>query len=298
MIWRLLGVRIGRRVFDDGCYMPERTLVTIGDDCTLNAGSKIQCHSQEDGAFKSDRITIGAGCTLGVGALVHYGVTMGDGAVLAPDSFLMKGEEVPPHARWGGNPAEQADAADSRSAADARFVAESMVVGPGCRVRRPPHDHAVGRHRHRQRCLGGAGRHRGNGELEADSMGRLATAGREFWRNVLTAGGFTAIPRWTLDPAPGVGEHEATIPDDLVAALRRLADDLAVPLSSVLLAAHAKVLAALSGEREVATGYVAAEGGRTVAVPADDRARLVAELAAGRPSSRVGTVGAQGLPGR
>ena len=61
---------------------------------------------------------------------------------------------------------------------------------------------------------------------------------------------------------PGVAEHETTVPDDLVAALRRLADELAVPLSSVLLAAHAKVLAALSGEREVVTGYVAADGGR------------------------------------
>ena len=90
----------------------------------------------------------------------------------------------------------------------------------------------------------------------------LAEAGREFWRGVLVAGGFTAIPRWTLDPVTGVVEHEATIPDDLVAALRLLADELAVPLSSVLLAAHAKVLAALSGEREVATGYVAARGGR------------------------------------
>jgi hypothetical protein len=27
--------------------------------------------------------------------------------VLAPDSFLMKGEEVPPHTRWGGNPARE-----------------------------------------------------------------------------------------------------------------------------------------------------------------------------------------------
>ena len=67
----------------------------------------IQPHSQEDGAFKSDRIGIGAGCTVGVGALVHYGVTIGDGAALAPDSFLMKGEEVPSHARWGGNPARE-----------------------------------------------------------------------------------------------------------------------------------------------------------------------------------------------
>ncbi|MET9446596.1 Pls/PosA family non-ribosomal peptide synthetase [Streptomyces cinerochromogenes] len=112
LVWRLMGVRIGRRVFDDGCYVTERTLTTIGDECTLNAGSKIQCHSQEDGTFKSDGTTLGAGCTLGVGAHVHYGVTMGDGSVLAPDSFLMKGEEVPPNAQWGGNPAVDMPEAD------------------------------------------------------------------------------------------------------------------------------------------------------------------------------------------
>ena len=67
--------------------------------------------------------------------------------------------------------------------------------------------------------------------------------------------GLTVVPRWTLEPVPGAGEHEVRIPDELVAAARRLADDLAVPLSSVLLAAHAKVLGALSGEREVCTGY-------------------------------------------
>jgi len=107
LVWRLLGVRIGRRVFDDGAIIMEKTLTTIGDDCTLNARSIVQPHSQEDGSFKSDRIVIGAGCTLGIGVVVHYGVTMGDGAVLAADSFLMKGEEVPPHAYWGGNPARE-----------------------------------------------------------------------------------------------------------------------------------------------------------------------------------------------
>lgn len=105
VIWRLLGVRLGRMVFDDGCYLTERAMAAIGDGCTLNAGSVVQCHSQEDGAFKSDRSTIGSGCTLGVGAFVHYGVTVGDGAVLGPDSFLMKGEMVPQEAWWGGNPA-------------------------------------------------------------------------------------------------------------------------------------------------------------------------------------------------
>ena len=87
-------------------------------------------------------------------------------------------------------------------------------------------------------------------------------AGREFWRGALVAGGSTAIPRWSLDPAPGVAVHDAKIPDDLVVRLRGLADQLGVTASSVLLAAHAKVVAALSGERQVTAGYVARAGGR------------------------------------
>ena len=70
----MLGAKIGKRVFDDGCTFTERRFVTVGDRCTLNAGAVVQCHSQEDGAFKSDRSAIGAGTTLGVGAFVHYGV--------------------------------------------------------------------------------------------------------------------------------------------------------------------------------------------------------------------------------
>ncbi len=103
--WRLLGVRIGRRVFDDGCDIVERTLASVGSDCALNAGSTIQSHSLEDGTFKSDHFSIGAGCTIGTHAFVHYGVTMGDGAVVDTDSFVMKGECIPPRARWQGNPA-------------------------------------------------------------------------------------------------------------------------------------------------------------------------------------------------
>ncbi len=107
MILRGVGTRIGRRVFNDGCGMPERQLVIIGDDCTLNEASTVQCHSQEDGTFKSDYSTLGSNVTLGPGAHVHYGVTIGDGAELTTDCFLMKGEQVPAGARWGGNPAHE-----------------------------------------------------------------------------------------------------------------------------------------------------------------------------------------------
>jgi non-ribosomal peptide synthetase-like protein len=107
VLWWLMGVRIGRRVFDDGAHISDPSLTAIGDESVLNYRSKIQCHSLEDGTFKCDRTTIGAGCALGVGAFVLYGVIMGEGSALAADSFLMKGEEVPAHARWGGNPAKE-----------------------------------------------------------------------------------------------------------------------------------------------------------------------------------------------
>jgi amino acid adenylation domain-containing protein len=74
----------------------------------------------------------------------------------------------------------------------------------------------------------------------------------------------------------GVGAHEARISSELAAALRRLADELSVALSSVWLTAHAKVLGALSGEREVSTGYAASK----------DRPPLLCRLTTGPRSWR------------
>jgi len=83
--------------------------VAIGDRCTLNAGTVIQCHSQENNAFKSDRVELGSDVSIGVNGFVHYGVRLGGGAVLEADSFLMKGEQLPPRTRWAGNPAMEVD---------------------------------------------------------------------------------------------------------------------------------------------------------------------------------------------
>ena len=107
----------------------------------------------------------------------------------------------------------------------------------------------------------------------------------------------TAFPRWTLDPVPGVGRARgggSRGPGGGATPAGRCRRRAA---SAVLLAAHATVLAALSGEREVATGYVAAEGAsplpcRLTAEPGTWRALLQA-----RPG-RVEIAAAQGLPGR
>jgi non-ribosomal peptide synthetase-like protein len=105
VISRLLGVKLGRRVFDDGCRFFDKSLIEVGDYANLNEGSTFQGHSLEEGIFKCDYIKIGNRCSIGSAAFVHYGVTMGDNVVLDPDSFLMKGEIVDADTVWRGNPA-------------------------------------------------------------------------------------------------------------------------------------------------------------------------------------------------
>ena len=114
-VWRLLGVRVGRRLFDDGASISEKSLVELGDDVTLNAGVILQPHSMEDGVFKAAPITVDSGAELAPMAFVHYDTVIGAGAVLGGNAFLTKGQRVPPGARWLGNPAEEFAAAGSAS---------------------------------------------------------------------------------------------------------------------------------------------------------------------------------------
>lgn len=107
-IYRLLGVRMGRMVFDDGCAITEKALVEIGDHCCLNEATALQSHSLEDGLFKSDHIRLASGSTLGPGAFVNYGVRISADATVLADAFVMKGSVIGRGQTWSGNPARTA----------------------------------------------------------------------------------------------------------------------------------------------------------------------------------------------
>jgi non-ribosomal peptide synthetase-like protein len=106
IISRLLGVRMGKKVFDDGCSFFDKSLIEIGDYSNLNELSVVHGHSLEEGIFKTDKIRIGKGCSIGLAAFVHYGVSMEDNVALGADSFLMKGESPDSDTTWRGNPAK------------------------------------------------------------------------------------------------------------------------------------------------------------------------------------------------
>ena len=91
-----------------------------------------QAHSLAEGVFKSDRISIGDGCTLGPAAFLHYGTRVGHGAVIETESFLMKGEGVPAGQRWYANPARPVPALVPAPVAEASISdAPVDVPGPG-----------------------------------------------------------------------------------------------------------------------------------------------------------------------
>ncbi len=108
--FRLMGAKIGKRVFLDTTYLTEFDLISIGDDAALNDSCTIQTHLFEDRVMKMSTIHIGAHCSVGAGSVVLYDTLMQDGATLGDLSLLMKGESLPAHTQWHGTPAHKTSA--------------------------------------------------------------------------------------------------------------------------------------------------------------------------------------------
>lgn len=103
--FRLLGAKIGRRVYMETTDLSEFDLATVGDEANLNADCTIQTHLFEDRVMKMSTVEIGPRCNVGAGSLVLYDTRMEDGSSLGDLSLLMKGEVLPPDSHWEGIPA-------------------------------------------------------------------------------------------------------------------------------------------------------------------------------------------------
>jgi non-ribosomal peptide synthetase-like protein len=121
---RLLGARIGRRVYIHSTGFLEFDLVEIGDRSILNQGCILQTHLFEDRILKASRLRIGADCEIGAQSVVLYDAEMQDGARLGPLSLLMKGECLPAGTEWMGNPLAAVDGADRVCGGHARGAAQ------------------------------------------------------------------------------------------------------------------------------------------------------------------------------
>ena len=110
MYLRLLGARIGRRVFTDTTDMTEFDLVSVGDDAALNEDAGLQTHLFEDRVMKVSALEIGPRASVGSLAIVLYDSRMEAETQLGDLSVLMKGETLPAGTSWEGSPARPARA--------------------------------------------------------------------------------------------------------------------------------------------------------------------------------------------
>ncbi|GGK19776.1 peptide synthetase [Pilimelia terevasa] len=108
--FRLMGVKLGRRVYLATTLFSEWDLVEIGDYAALNYGSVLQNHLFEDRVFKSSSMRVEAETSVGNMAIVLYDSVLSRGASLGPLSLLMKGETLPEYTAWHGIPCERATA--------------------------------------------------------------------------------------------------------------------------------------------------------------------------------------------
>jgi non-ribosomal peptide synthetase-like protein len=103
---RLLGARIGKRVFTDTTDITEFDLVTVGDDVALNSECGLQTHLFEDRVMKLGTIEVGDRASVGTISIVLYDAVMEPGARLGELSVVMKGERLPADTSWEGSPAQ------------------------------------------------------------------------------------------------------------------------------------------------------------------------------------------------
>ncbi|KJR05853.1 hypothetical protein UG54_15360 [Gordonia sihwensis] len=104
-LWlRALGARIGRGVWCESYWLPEADLVTLSDGATVQRGCVVQTHLFHDRVMAIDSVTLAAGATLGPHCVALPASGIETSATVGPASLVMRGDVVPAHTRWQGNP--------------------------------------------------------------------------------------------------------------------------------------------------------------------------------------------------
>jgi non-ribosomal peptide synthetase-like protein len=108
ILMRVLGVKVGKRVFMNTTDITEFDMVTICDDAALNADCGPQTHLFEDRVMKVGSVKIGARSSIGSGTIILYDSELGDDTHIEALSLVMKGERLSPGTDWVGSPVRPA----------------------------------------------------------------------------------------------------------------------------------------------------------------------------------------------
>jgi acetyltransferase-like isoleucine patch superfamily enzyme len=126
IFYRLLGMKVGRKVLIDSVHLYDVDLIEIGDGASIGGDAVIMAHALEAAHVYFKRVRIGAGAAIGMGTIVLPGADIGAGAVIGAQSLVTKNMVIPPNTIWGGVPARKIKDVD---AADLQEVAAYRAAG-------------------------------------------------------------------------------------------------------------------------------------------------------------------------
>ena len=106
-LFRLMGVKVGKRVWLNTADITEFDMVTLGDDCAFNTYSGPQTHLFEDRVMKIGKVDIGARSSIGAGSVVLYNTKIEHNCKVGALSLVMKGEHLLNNTNWFGIPIER-----------------------------------------------------------------------------------------------------------------------------------------------------------------------------------------------
>jgi non-ribosomal peptide synthetase-like protein len=131
--YRMLGARIGRRVYIGTGIIDTADLLDVGDDAIISNQAVLATSSVERGLLRLGTVTLGAGSFVGTMGVVGRDASLGENAMLDDLSALQAETAIPAGERWTGSPAARDGAAPRRpdtSAAARRFgPAVGLVIG-------------------------------------------------------------------------------------------------------------------------------------------------------------------------
>lgn len=120
LFYRAMGARIGRGAQINTCGLADLSMIEIGENTIIGGGVTLICHSAERGLLKLSPVRIGRNVSVGLDTIIMPDTEIGDGASVAPRSFLPAGTRIPANGRFGGHPARDLKAESTNGAKSGR----------------------------------------------------------------------------------------------------------------------------------------------------------------------------------
>jgi acetyltransferase-like isoleucine patch superfamily enzyme len=108
LLYRLMGVKMGKNVQINSKNVADISLLEIGDRSVIGGNATVICHSFERSRLKLKKVKIGKDVVIGLNSVILPGVEIGDRALIAAGAVLLKDTKVGHGELFYGVPAESA----------------------------------------------------------------------------------------------------------------------------------------------------------------------------------------------